>query len=186
MLDLVKDATTNAPINQIDYLYNGGVHQVNPAGKGFCEMELYLTDSAAAPTGFAYDLNDNGYIQQTSLKRDVKIIVQNVAEQVPDYYFEANSGFDFNGVSNVMDGTWVPVTVTVTAGGDEGPYNHDSMLMITFQSDGHAETERDVIYIDAPAYGQSVTVDSEVYVKAVTTTVWAEMDVKTCVDETWT
>ena len=48
MLDLVKDATTNAPINQIDYLYNGGVHQVNPAGKGFCEMELYLTDSAAA------------------------------------------------------------------------------------------------------------------------------------------
>ena len=184
VLDLVKDATTNAPINQIDYLYNGGVHQVNPAGKGFCEMELYLTDSAAAPTGFAYDLNDNGYIQQTSLKRDVKIIVQNVAEQVPDYYFEANSGFDFNGVSNVMDGTWVPVTVTVTAGGDEGPYNHDSMLMITFQSDGHAETERDAIYIDAPAYGQSVTVDSEVYVKAVTTTVWAEMDVKTCVDET--
>ena len=184
VLDLVKDATTNAPINQIDYLYNGGVHQVNPAGKGFCEMELYLTDSAAAPTGFAYDLNDNGYIQQTSLKRDVKIIVQNVAEQVPDYYFEANSGFDFNGVSNVMDGTWVPVTVTVTAGGDEGPYNHDSMLMITFQSDGHAETERDAIYIDAPAYGQSVTVDSEVFVKAVTTTVWAEMDVKTCVDET--
>ena len=82
-----------------------------------------------------------------------------------------------------MDGTWVPVTVTVTAGGDEGPYNHDSMLMITFQSDGHAETERDAIYIDAPAYGQSVTVDSEVFVKAVTTTVWVEMDVKTCVDE---
>ena len=159
------------------------MHQVNPAGKGFCEMELYLTDSAAAPTGFAYDLNDNGYIQQTSLKRDVKIIVQNVAEQGADYYFEANSGFDFNGVSNVMDGTWVPVTVTVTAGGDEGPYNHDSMLMITFQSDGHAETERDAIYIDAPAYGQSVTVDSEVFVKAVTTTVWVEMDVKTCVDE---
>jgi FlaG/FlaF family flagellin (archaellin) len=183
VLDLVKDATTNAPINQIDYLYDGGVHQVNPAGKGFCEMELYLTDSAAAPTGFAYDINDDGYIQQTSLKRDVKIIVQNVAEQVPDYYFEATPGFDFNGVSNVMDGTWVPVTVTVTAGGDEGPYNHDSMLMITFQSDGHSETERDALYIDAPAYGQSVTVDSEVFVKAVTTTVWVEMDVKTCVDE---
>ena len=93
-------------------------------------MELYLTDSAAAPASFTCDLNDNGYIQQTSLKRDVKIVVQNVAEQVPDYYAEANSGFDFNGVSNVMDGTWVPVTVTVTAGGDEGPYNHDSMLMI--------------------------------------------------------
>lgn len=183
VLDLVKDATTNAPINQIDYLYDGGVHQVNPAGKGFCEMELYLTDSAAAPTGFAYDINDNGYIQQTSLKRDVKIIVQNVAEQVPDYYFESTTGFDFNGVSNVMDGTWVPVTVTVTAGGDEGPYNHDSMLMITFQSDGHTETERDAIYIDAPAYGDTVTVDSEVFVKAVTTTVWVEMDVKTCVDE---
>ena len=81
VLDLVKDATTNAPINQIDYLYDGGVHQVNPAGKGFCEMELYLTDSAAAPTGFAYDINDDGYIQQTSLKRDVKIIVQNVASK---------------------------------------------------------------------------------------------------------
>ena len=183
VLDLVKDATTNAPINQIDYLYDGGVHQVNPAGKGFCEMELYLTDSASAPAGFAYDINDDGYIQQTSLKRDVKIIVQNVAEQVPDYYFESSTGFDFNGVSNVMDGTWVPVTVSVTAGGDEGPYNHDSMLMITFQSDGHSETERDALYIDAPAYGETVTVDSEVFVKGVTTTVWVEMDVKTCVDE---
>lgn len=183
VLDLVKDATTNAPINQIDYLYDGGVHQVNPAGKGFCEMELYLTDSASAPAGFAYDINDDGYIQQTSLKRDVKIIVQNVAEQVPDYYFESSTGFDFNGVSNVMDGTWVPVTVSVTAGGDEGPYNHDSMLMITFQSDGHSETERDALYIDAPAYGETITVDSEVFVKGVTTTVWVEMDVKTCVDE---
>ena len=183
-LDLVKDATTNAPINQIDYLYDGGVHQVNPAGKGFCEMELYLVDSAAAPDGFAYDLNDNGYIQQTSLKRDVKIIVQNVAEQVPDYYFESNSGFDFNGVSNIMDGTWVPVSVTVKAGGDEGPYNHDKMLRLTFQSDGHAETERDPIYIQAPDYGQSVVVTEDVYVKTQTSIVWVEMDVMTCVDET--
>ena len=184
VLDLVKDATTNAPINQIDYLYDGGVHQVNPAGKGFCEMELYLVDSAVAPTGFAYDLNDNGYIQQTSLKRDVKIIVQNVAEQVPDYYFESASGFDFNGISNVMDGTWVPVSVTVKAGGDEGPYNHDQMLRITFQSDGHSEVERDAVYIPAPAYGTSVVVTEDIYIKQTTNIMWVEMDVLTCVDET--
>ena len=96
----------------------------------------------------------------------------------------SNSGFDFNGVSNIMDGTWVPVSVTVKAGGDEGPYNHDKMLRLTFQSDGHAETERDPIYIQAPDYGQSVVVTEDVYVKTQTSIVWVEMDVMTCVDET--
>lgn len=187
---LIKDATTNANDWEIDYLNNNGIHQIGPSGSEFCQIRLVLRDTPTAPiTQGEYNTfvpnYDNATMaianyQQGVATKEIGVRVENVREQVPDYYFDDQLGFDFNGVSNIMPGTYVPVSVTVNGGGDEGPYRYDHMLAITYHSDGHDDVEL-TRYYDVPDYGGSVKFTEDVYITKDTSEIWIEMDVLTCV-----
>ena len=189
--DLIKDATTNAPEWEVDYLNNGGIHQKNPLSGEFCPITLYLHDTATAPSYIPnYGMSTANY-QQGEDSVTLYVRVDNVAENVPDYYLETVPGFDYNGVSNIMPKTMVPTTVLVGHGGDEGPYNYDHMLEVTFYSDGYNDDDPTAEgyvnlgtqYITPPAYGETKPVSDFVYITSTTTKIWVEVDVLTCVDE---
>ena len=139
---------------------------------------MTLSDSPTAPSYKPnyIDVQPNLY-QQESDEVVLSVKIDNVAENVPDYYFDATEGFDFNGVTNIMPGTFVPVDFTIHAGGDEGPYNYNHVLVVDiFTNDGYEDTMR----ITPPAYGQSHDIDDwEVYISDATTEIWVEMDVVT-------
>ena len=188
---LIPDATTNAKDWEIDYLNDNGIHQIGPSGSEFCKIRLVLEDTATAPSyvpnydttvlNSAFDSQLAPYVQgQDDIEIGVR--VENVREQVADYYLDSVSGFDFNGVTNIMTGTYVPVTVKVGAGGDEGPFTYDHMLAVTFHSDGHQEDEP-TRYYTVPSYGTTVSFDEMVYITKDTTNVWVEMDVLTCLND---
>lgn len=182
VLDLVPDATTNGFDWEIDYLNDNGIHQIGPTGSDYCQIRLVLRDTASAPSYVPnYDtaLMPIADYAQGVATQEIGIRVERVRELVADYGFSANTGFSFNGVSNIMTGTYVPVTIDVTAGGDEGPYTYDHMLAITYHTDGHSEVEQ-TRYYAVPAYGTSVKFTEDVYITKDTTNVWVEMDVKTC------
>ena len=199
VFDLIKDATTNAPEWERDYLNNGGIHQKNPISGEFCPITLELRDTATAPSYIPNYVNDygangtsTGNYQPGEDSVTLYIRVDNVAENVPDYYLDSVSGFDFNEVTNIMPKTMVPTTVTIGHGGDEGPYNYAHMLEVTFYSNGY-ESEDDTVdgyvnlgtqYVMPPAYGETMDVHDMVYITSTTTRVWVEVDVLTCVDET--
>ena len=178
--DLIDDATTNAQPWEVDMLNNNGIHQTRTA-TGYCEMTLTLFDTPQPPTYMPnYTLvTPNNYAQE-SVSVTLSVKVDNVAENVPDYYLDETEGFDFNGINNVMPGTYVPVDFTINAGGDEGPYTYDHLLIVELHSDGHTEAELPRIYTP-PAYGQSLDIENwEVYITDQTTEVWVEIDVVTC------
>ena len=182
VLDLVADATTNGYDWEVDYLNDNGIHQIGPTGSDYCQIRLVLRDTGAAPSYVPnYDtaLMPIADYQQGVATQEIGIRVERVRELVADYGFSADTGFSFNGVNNVMTGTYVPVTIDVTAGGDEGPYTYDHMLAITYHTDGHSEIEQ-TRYYTVPAYGSSVKITEDVYITKDTTNVWVEMDVKTC------
>ena len=176
---LVPDATTNAEEWEIDMLNDLGAHQ-QPQTNGYCQMYLVLSDDLddTPPTYMENytDVSPNNY-QKQSVEVEFGVKVDNVAENVPDYYFDATEGFDFNGVNNIMPGTFVPVDFTIHAGGDEGPYNYNHRLVVDlYTDDGFQETER----IAPPAYGESYEFDDwEVYITEQTTEIWVEIDVIT-------
>jgi flagellin-like protein len=122
----------------------------------------------------------------------IYVRVDNVAENVPDYYFDTDSGFNFNGVTNIMTKSYVPTTVTIGHAGDMGPYNYDHMLKVSFKTNGYNNNDADdegyvdlgYQYVTAPAYGEEIKVSDYIYITTTTTKVWVEMDVLTCVDET--
>ena len=189
VFDLIEDATTNANDWEIDYLNNNGIHQIGPSGSEYCQIRLVLRDTATAPT---VEGEYNTYVpnydpsvmpiaayEQGVATKEIGVRVENVREQVPDYYFDDVTGFSFNGVTNVMTGTYVPVTVTVGGGGDEGPYRYDHMLAITYHTDGHDDAEL-TRYYAVPDYGASVKYTEDVYITKDSTHVWVEMDVVTC------
>ena len=191
VFDLIKDATTNAPEWERDYLNNGGIHQKNPLSGEFCPITLYLHDTETAPDYIPnYDMSTANY-QQGEDSVTMYIRVDNVAENVPDYFFDSVSRFDYNEVSNIMPKTMVPTTVTIGHGGDEGPYNYDHMLEVTFYSNGYNSTDSSAEgyvnlgtnYVMPPAYGETLEVTDMVYITSTTTKIWVEMDVLTCVDE---
>jgi len=182
---LIPDATTNAKDWEIDYLNDNGIHQIGPSGSEFCKIRLVLEDTATAPSYVPnYDtaLMPIAAYQQGQDDIEIGVRVENVREQVADYYLDSVSGFDFNGVTNIMTGTYVPVTVKVGAGGDEGPFTYDHMLAVTFHSDGHTEDEP-TRYYTVPSYGTTVNFDEMVYITKDTTNVWVEMDVLTCLND---
>jgi FlaG/FlaF family flagellin (archaellin) len=189
VFDLIEDATTNANDWEIDYLNNNGIHQIGPSGSEYCQIRLVLRDTPTAPTtqgdyntyvpNYDQSVMPIADYQQGVATKEIGVRVENVREQVPDYYFDDDSGFSFNGVTNVMTGTYVPVTVTVGGGGDEGPYRYDHMLAITYHSDGHDDVEL-TRYYAVPDYGASVKYTEDVYITKDTTHVWVEMDVVTC------
>jgi flagellin-like protein len=189
VFDLIEDATTNANDWEIDYLNNNGIHQIGPSGSEYCQIRLVLRDTATAPT---VEGEYNTYVpnydpsvmpiaayEQGVATKEIGVRVENVREQVPDYFFDDVTGFNFNGVTNVMTGTYVPVTVTVGGGGDEGPYRYDHMLAITYHTDGHDDVEL-TRYYAVPDYGASVKYTEDVYITKDSTHVWVEMDVVTC------
>ena len=186
---LIEDATTNANDWEVDYLNNNGIHQIGPSGSEYCQIRLVLRDTPTAPiTQGEYNTHVPNYdpsvmpiadYQQGVATKEIGVRVENVREQVPDYYFDDNTGFSFNGVTNIMTGTYVPVTVTVGGGGDEGPYRYDHMLAITYHTDGHNDIEL-TRYYAVPDYGASVKYTEDVYITKDTTHVWVEMDVVTC------
>ena len=135
--DLIADATTNAQPWEVDMLNNNGIHQTRTA-TGYCEMTLTLFDTPQPPTYMPnYTLvTPNNYAQE-SVSVTLSVKVDNVAENVPDYYLDETEGFDFNGINNVMPGTYVPVDFTINAGGDEGPYTYNHLLIVELHSDGH-------------------------------------------------
>ena len=191
VFDLIKDATTNAPEWERDYLNNGGIHQKNPLSGEFCPITLYLHDTETAPDYIPnYDMSTANY-QQGEDSVTLYIRVDNVAENVPDYFLDSVSGFDYNEVSNIMPKTMVPTTVTIGHGGDEGPYNYDHMLEVTFYSNGYNSTDPaaegyvnlGTQYVTPPAYGDTLEVTDFVYITSTTTKIWVEVDVLTCVDE---
>ncbi|MDP7372909.1 MAG: hypothetical protein QF588_03380, partial [Candidatus Poseidoniaceae archaeon] len=97
-----------------------------------------------------------------------------------DYYLDATEGFDFNRVSNIMPGTMVPVDFSIFAGGDEGPYTYNHLLVVSLHSDGHTEIELPRYY-SPPAFGQSLDIqDWDILITDQTTEVWVEVDVVTC------
>ena len=182
---LIKDATTNAEPWEVDMLNNNGIHQTRTAN-GRCEMTLTLSDTATPPTYMPnYELLDQqGYApnnyQQESVSVTLSVEVDNVVENVPDYYLDETEGFDFNGVNNVMPGTYVPVDFSIFAGGDDGDYTYDHLLVVSLHSDGHTEVELPQ-YFTPPAFGQSLDIDDwEVLITDLTTEVWVEVDVVTC------
>jgi len=189
VFDLIEDATTNANDWEIDYLNNNGIHQIGPSGSEYCQIRLVLRDTATAPTTqgeySTYVPNYDPSImaiadyQQGIATKEIGVRVENVRELVPDYYFDDVAGFSFNGVTNVMTGTYVPVTIAVNGGGDEGPYRYDHMLAITYHTDGHDDAEL-TRYYAVPDYGASVKYTEDVYITKDTTHVWVEMDVVTC------
>ncbi len=91
-----------------------------------------------------------------------------------------------------MPKTYVPTTVTITHGGDEGPYNYDHMLQVTFHSNGYNHDNPDEAeyislgtqFVTPPAYGDSIDISDDVFITSTTSEVWVEVDVLTCVDET--
>ena len=189
VFDLIEDATTNANDWEIDYLNNNGIHQIGPSGSEYCQIRLVLRDTPTAPTTQGeYNTYVPNYdpsvmaiadYQQGVATKEIGVRVENVREQVPDYYFDDDAGFSFNGVTNVMTGTYVPVTIAVNGGGDEGPYRYDHMLAITYHTDGHDDVEL-TRYYAVPDYGASVKYTEDVYITKDTTHVWVEMDVVTC------
>jgi len=181
---LIPDATTNAKDWEIDYLNDNGIHQIGPSGSEFCKIRLILEDTATAPSyvpNYDTTLMPIAAYQQGQDDIEIGVRVENVREQVGDYYFDSLSGFSFNGVTNIMTGTYVPVTVKVGAGGDEGPFTYDHMLAVTFHSDGHTEDEPTRFYT-VPDYGTIVEFDELVYITKDTSNVWVEMDVVTCLN----
>ena len=187
---LVPDATTTANAWEIDYLNNNGIHQIGPSGSDFCQIRLVLKDTATAPSyvpNYDPSVMPIANYQQGVATQEIGVRVENVRELVADYYFDEVIGFDFQGINNVLTGTYVPVEVEVGAGGDQGPYTYDHMLAVTFHtSGGHGEAEN-VKYITPPEWGQTLTVKEYVYIVepsqvGETPYIWVEMDVLTCLD----
>ncbi|MDP6870369.1 MAG: type IV pilin [Candidatus Poseidoniaceae archaeon] len=190
VFDLIKDAATNVPDHEIDYLNDNGIHQIPPLAGDWCPITVYLHDSETAPSYVPnYGMSTADYQQgEDSVEIQVKIV--NQEENVPDYYLQ--SGFDFNEVSNIMPKTYVPTTVKIHHAGDEGPYNYDHMLQVTFHSNGYNNDDPTGVeyvslgtqYLTPPAYGEYIPVSDDVFITSTTTEVWVEVDVLTCVDAT--
>ena len=182
---LIPDATTNGYDWEIDYMNDNGIHQLRPNGQTFCAINLVLKDTATAPSHTPnYDPSIMPIAAYEQGQDDVVmyVTVERVAENVADYSIDAVSGINFNGITNIMTGTYVPVTVNIDAGGDEGPYNYDHMLAVTFHTDGHSEEEF-TRYYNVPAYGTSIDVNEDVYMTKDTTKVEVSMDVLTCLND---
>jgi FlaG/FlaF family flagellin (archaellin) len=186
---LVPDATTNANAWEIDYLNNNGIHQIPPSTGDFCYIRLVLKDTATAPNyvpNYDPSVMPIANYQQGVATQEIGVRVENVRELVADYYFDDVTGFDFQGINNVLTGTYVPVEVNVGAGGDQGPYTYDHMLAVTFHtSGGHGEAEN-VMYVTPPEWGETITISEYVYIvdngNGDTPYIWVEMDVLTCLD----
>ena len=105
----------------------------------------------------------------------------NSTATIPNYYFDNNYGLNFNSVSNIMNGTYVPTTVLIH-NYENNSTTTDHMLAVTFYSDGHSE-QKITQYVTPPVSRNTISVSQYVYITSDTTYVEVSMDVLTCVDE---
>ena len=105
----------------------------------------------------------------------------NSTATIPNYYFDESYGLDFNSVSNIMNGTYVPTNVVIQN------YENNStttghMLAVTFYSDGHSE-QMTTQYVAPPVSRNTISVSQYVFITSDTTYVEVSMDVLECRDE---
>ena len=106
----------------------------------------------------------------------------NSTNTIPNYYFDESYGLDFNSVSNIMNGTYVPTTVLIH-NYENNSTTTDHMLAVTFYSnDGHSG-QKTTQYVTPPVSRNTISVSQYVYITSGTTYVEVSMDVLTCVDE---
>jgi hypothetical protein len=190
-IDLIKDATTTANTDyEVDYFQDadgdgspdGGIHQDDI---GYCPITVNLYDSANAPSYYPnYDsaIMPPANYQQESASKGLEVRVENVEENVPDYYFDVTEGFDFHGVNYIIQNTYVPTTVVIGAAGDEGPYNYKHMIEVCMSTNDY-EGVKECDTMDAPAYGTTIEYTHDVLLSRSSDEVLVEMDVLTCVDD---
>jgi len=187
---LIKDATTTAAAYEVDYFQDadgdgspdGGIHQDDI---GYCPIIVNLYDSASAPSYYPnYDsaIMPPANYQQESASKGLEVRVENVEENVPDYYFDVTEGFDFHGVNYIIQNTYVPTTVVIGAAGDEGPYNYKHMIEVCMSTNDY-EGVKECDTMDAPAYGTTIEYTHDVLLSRSSDEVLVEMDVLTCVDD---
>ena len=105
----------------------------------------------------------------------------NSTATIPNYYFDESYGLNFNSVSNIMNGTYVPTTVLID-NYDNNSTTIDHMLAVTFYSDGHSE-QKTTQYLVPPVSRNTISVSQYVYITSETTYVEVSMDVLECTDE---
>ena len=105
----------------------------------------------------------------------------NSTATIPNYYFDNNYGLNFNSVSNIMNGTYVPTTVLIH-NYENNSTTTDHMLAVTFYSDGHSE-QKITQYVTPPVSRNTISISQYVFITSDTTYVEVSMDVLTCVDE---
>ena len=105
----------------------------------------------------------------------------NSTATIPNYYFDNNYGLNFNSVSNIMNGTYVPTTVLIH-NYENNSTTTDHMLAVTFYSDGHSE-QKITQYVTPPVSRNTISVSQYVHITSGTTYVEVSMDVLECRDE---
>ena len=176
---MVDDATTDAPLSEIDRTVNNGIHQQVPNSGEYCTVRLYLNDTVAQPSYWPSGVQ---YVQG-STHTTLHIRVRNIPEPRPDYSFDEDKGFDFEGVSHVLPGTRIPVTVTVFRGGDAlEKWDHDIMVQFytdTSDSVNGVPVPESFVVLEPPAWGQTVEVQGFVTRQAATSEVMVNVTVLT-------
>ena len=158
ILDLIPDATTDAPTSEIDYLQDAdndgqtdnGVHQMQPDSGVECLVYLFLNDTLDAPSHTDY--NQSGYDTYglRSIREDVMIRVRNTPEARPDYTFDLQFGYDFLNIKAVLPGTRVPFDVIVENNGDPmAEYNYEHDLHVLFYTDDNPGVVQQRVVIQA-------------------------------------
>jgi len=195
---LVPNATTNAKEWERDNMKDNGVHQTNPNGNLFCDIKLELADTYDGGNWWEaggthlwplhtpnYDNSIMPLSNYTQLRDSfiLSVTIDNVKENVADYSLNTEKGVDMKGITNIMTGTDIPVSVQIDAGGDLGPYNYEHMLEVTFHTNGHSLPEPPQYYA-VPDYGSFITVNDTVHITKDTTHIEVTVDVLTCLNET--
>ena len=106
---------------------------------------------------------------------------------IPDYHMINTEfwldGFYFHEAINIMNGTWVTVSVSISNNDSNTSSNFDHMLAFTFHTDGHSEEEH-TVYLGPPEYQSRYDVSGVVYITHETTFVELSFDVLACLNET--
>ena len=123
VFDLIEDATTNANDWEIDYLNNNGIHQIGPSGSGTVRSAwssetpqwLQPRKASTAPTCPTTTQRDADRDYQQAWQRRKLVFVLRTSENWSRLLLHDVHGFNFNGITNVMTGTYVPVPSPSTA-----------------------------------------------------------------------
>ena len=197
-LDLIPDATTNAPTREIDFLQDadndgvpdGGIHQMQPSGGTYCTVFLWLNDTAAAPSHIDYAQSASGVYEQRSVRQVLNIKVINTPEATADYNFgDENSDlvpdFSWLNIDAVLPGTRVPVDIDITNTGDaHAEYNYGHDLQIRFMTDDQPSLIQDQVTLswdagEVPDTGETRTIRGYVTLNNPTEYVSAFIEVRT-------